>query len=110
MFKGSALTTDQGSLMKDSTNVPFRWADMSTEKSGVAIFVSPDHPGYPTTWLIRNSYAGVLNASWPGLRTVVLQPEKSVTLNYRLYIHRGDVRDGRVRQAYEQYLSTLQRK
>lgn len=110
MFKGAVLTTDRGPLKEDSTNVPFRWADLSTEQLGVSIFVSPDHPSFPTTWLIRNSYAGFLNASWPGLRTVVLQPEKPVTLNYRLYIHRGDVRAGRVRQAYEQYLSALQRK
>jgi hypothetical protein len=78
MFKGSALTTDQGLLEKDSTNVPFRWADMSTEKLGVAIFVSPDHPAFPTTWLIRNSYAGVLNASWPGLESALpdLRPSR----------------------------------
>ncbi|NIM98147.1 MAG: hypothetical protein GTO24_08730 [candidate division Zixibacteria bacterium] len=110
MFKGSALTTDQGLLKKDSTNVSFHWADMSTEELGVAIFVSPDHPGYPTTWLIRNSYAGILNASWPGLESVELQPGKPVTLRYRLYVHRGDATAGRVRQAYVQYLSTLQRK
>jgi len=110
MFKGSTLTTDQGLLKKDSTNVPFRWADMSTEQLGVAIFVSPRHPAFPTTWLIRNSYAGVLNASWPGLESVVLQPGKPVTLRYRLYVHRGDAKAGRVHQAYEQYLSTLQNK
>ena len=107
MFKGAALTTDQGLLNKDSTNVPFRWADMSTEELGVAIFVSPDHPGFPTTWLIRNSYAGILNASWPGLESVILQPDKPVTLRYRLYIHRGDANSGRVRQAYERYLISL---
>lgn len=110
MFKGAALTTDQGLLKEDSTNVPFRWADLSTEQLGVSIFVSPGHPGYPTTWLIRNSYAGFLNASWPGLKTVVLQPAKPVTLSYRLYIHRGDATAGRVRQAYAQYLSALQQK
>ena len=107
MFKGAALTTDQGSLNKDSTNVPFRWADISTEELGVAIFVSPDHPGFPTTWLIRNSYAGILNASWPGLESVILQPDKPVILCYRLYIHRGDANSGRVRQAYERYLTSL---
>ncbi|UCE21704.1 MAG: PmoA family protein, partial [Candidatus Aminicenantes bacterium] len=110
MFKGSTLTTDQGLLKKDSTNVPFLWADMSTEKLGVAIFVSPGHPAFPTTWLIRNSYAGVLNASWPGLESVVLQPGKPVTLRYRLYVHRGDATAGRVHQAYEDYLSAPPKK
>ena len=107
MFKGAELTTDQGVLKKDSTNVPFRWADMSTERLGVAIFVSPDHPDFPTTWLIRNSYAGILNASWPGLKTTVLQPDNPVILRYRIYIHRGDADAGRIRQAYEEYLSSL---
>ncbi|MGD2295644.1 MAG: PmoA family protein [Candidatus Aminicenantes bacterium] len=107
MFKGAALTTDQRSLKKDSTNVPFRWADMSTGELGVAIFVSPDHPGFPTTWLIRNSYAGILNASWPGLTSVILQPGNPVILRYRLYIHRGDANTGRVRHAYKRYLKSL---
>jgi hypothetical protein len=110
MFTGATLTTDQGLLKTDSTNVTFRWADLSTKKLGVAIFVSPDHPGFPTTWLIRNSYAGILNASWPGLKPVLLQPGKPVTLHYRLYIHRGDADSGGVRQAYERYLSVHQRK
>ena len=107
IFKGAALTTDQGSLKKDSVNVSFRWADMSIEELGVAIFVSPDHPGFPTTWLIRNSYAGILNASWPGLEPVILQPEKPILLRYRLYIHHGDARAGRVREAYERFLKSL---
>ncbi len=110
MFKGAVMTTDKGLLKKDSTNVAFRWADLSTENLGVAIFVSPRHPDFPVPWLIRNSYAGVLNASWPGLKPAVLQPEMPVTLSYRLYIHRGDAAAGRVRQAYEQYISMLQKK
>ena len=109
MFKGAALSTDQGLLTKDSTNIPFRWADMSTQEFGVAIFVSPDHPGFPTTWLIRNSYAGILNVSWPGLKPAVLQPGNPVILRYRLYVHRGDAAAGRVQQAYEKYLSLSQK-
>jgi hypothetical protein len=105
MLTGAAMTTDQGRLEKDSTNVPFRWADISTRELGVAIFVSPDHIGFPTTWLIRNSYAGFINASWPGLKPAILQPKEMVSLRYRLYIHRGDATSGHVRRAYKRYLS-----
>lgn len=105
MLTGGAMTTDQGPLEKDSTNVPFRWADISNRELGVAIFVSPDHIGFPTTWLIRNSYAGFINASWPGLKPATVQPKKMVTLRYRLYVHRGDATSGHVRRAYERYLS-----
>jgi hypothetical protein len=107
MFKGASMTTDQGSLEKDSTNVTFRWADLSSPELGVAIFVSPDHIGFPTSWLIRNSYAGFLNVSWPGLEAYTLQPGQRIALRYRLYIHRGNADYGQVRKAYKQYLAGL---
>jgi hypothetical protein len=105
LFKGAALTTDRGVLEKDSTDVPFRWADVSTPQVGISIFVSPTHPAYPPTWLIRNSYAGILNVSWPGLKSATLEANETVTLVYRIYIHRGDVSKGRVKKAYQRYIS-----
>jgi hypothetical protein len=103
IFKGATLTTDQGIQKEDAVNTSFRWADLSTRDLGVAVFVSSDHPGFPVAWLIRNSYAGVLNPSWPGLKPAVLQPGKPVVLRYRLYIHRGDAAAGGVREAYRRY-------
>jgi hypothetical protein len=105
MFKGATLTTDQGVQKEDAVNTTFRWADLSTHELGVAIFVSSDHPGFPVVWLIRNSYAGFLNPSWPGLKPAVLQPGKPVVLRYRLYVHRGDAVAGGVQEAYQRYLS-----
>jgi hypothetical protein len=102
-FTGAAMTTDEGELKEDAVNAPFRWADLSTADSGVAIFVSPDHPGYPTKWLIRNSYAGVMNVSWPGLDPVVLRPGEPVTLRYRIYVHRGDAGAADLSAAYAAY-------
>jgi len=99
-FKGGAMTTDVSALTKDSTNVPYRWADLSAGGRGVAVLVHSDHPNYPPTWLIRNSYAGILNVSWPGLQPVTLNPGEPVALRYRLYVHRGDVKAGRVVEAF----------
>jgi hypothetical protein len=110
MFTGATMCTDRGMLEEDSTNVPFFWADLSTEELGMAIFVSPDHPDFPITWLIRNSYAGFLNASWPGLEPTTLEPDVQVTLQYRIYIHKGDTTTGKVREAYKQYLSLFPKK
>lgn len=105
MFKGLTLATDKSVEAKDSNNKRFRWVDLSTSERGIAIFVSPDHPGFPTTWCIRNSYAGFCNVSWPGLETFVLQSGQSITLRYRMYVHTGDATAGRVSQAYEKYRS-----
>jgi len=105
LLTGAALTTDEGPLAEDSTGRPFRWADVSTPDLGVSVFISPDHPDRPVGWLARNSYAGVLNPSWPGLAGTTLAADSPVPLRYRIYIHRGDTASGRVREAYEAYIA-----
>ena len=103
ILTGAIMTTDEGALKEDAVHRPFRWADLATRELGVAIFVSPDHPGFPTRWMIRNSYAGVINVSCPGLEPVVLKPGEPVTLRYRIYVHRGDSAAGEVKAAYFAY-------
>lgn len=103
MFTGAIMTTDEGPLKEDAVHTPFRWADLSTRELGVAIFVSPDHPGFPTRWMIRNSYAGLINVSWPGLTPVVLKPGEPLILRYRIYVHRGDAAAAEVIAAYFAY-------
>ena len=106
ILKGAVMTTDEGPLEADSTGRPFRWADLSTPgHGGVAIFVSPDHPGYPLAWLVRNSYAGVINPCWPGLAGATVPSDTPVSLRYRIYVHRGDAAAGRVKEAFEAYLA-----
>jgi len=109
VFTGAVLTTDEGEREKDATNRPFRWADLSTETHGVAIFTAPDHPGFPVPWLIRRSYAGVLNPSWPGMKGIVLHPGRPIGLRYRIFIHRGNVESGNVAGAYRKYLRDASR-
>ncbi len=104
MFTGATITTDEGTLKEDAVNAPFRWADLSTAELGLSIFVSPDHPGVPTKWMIRNSYAGIINPSWPGLASATLKPGEPVILRYRIYIHRGDAEAGEVNAAYAAYM------
>ncbi|MEW6356368.1 MAG: PmoA family protein [Planctomycetota bacterium] len=101
-LKGATMTTDAGAIDKDSMNKPFKWADISAGGRGVAVFVPPDHPDYPPTWLLRASYGGILNVSWPGLTPFTLEPGKPLTLRYRLYVHRGDVESGKVKEAFGQ--------
>lgn len=107
LFEGAAMTTDEGPLEADSAGRAFRWADLSTAKGGVAVFVSPDHPGFPLRWLVRNSYAGIIDPCWPGLDTASLEADVPVFLRYRVYVHRGDARSGRVGQTYAAYAAVL---
>jgi hypothetical protein len=105
MFKGAVLTTDLGVQGGDANNTKFLWADMSTEECGVAIFLSPEHPDFPTVWCLRNSYAGFLNPSWPGAGAAILRAGMPVTLCYRIYIHRGNAEEANIAEIYEDYLS-----
>lgn len=103
LLKGARMTTDKGILKEDVVNTPFLWADISTDELGVAVFVPPGHPGAPLRWLIRNSYAGVINPSWPGLKPVTLRPGQPMRLGYRIYIHRGGPADGKLAEKYGLY-------
>ena len=103
LLMGAAMTTDKGPLKEDVVHAPFRWADLSTRELGFAVFVSPGHPGFPPKWMIRNSYAGLVNVSWPGLTPVVLRPGQPVILSYRLYVHRGAAAAAEVEAVYGAY-------
>jgi len=106
LLKGAAMTTEKGALEDDAVNAPFLWADISTGELGLAIFAAPGHPDAPLRWLIRNSYAGVINPSWPGLKPVTLSPGQPLDLRYRVYVHRGDAAEGGVAERYGLYSQT----
>jgi len=104
-MKSASLITDTGPLKKDSTNRPFKWASLSTETRGVAIFVHPKHPDYAPAWLLRTSYAGILNVSWPGRKPHTLKPGIPLKLKYRVFIHGGKAKPQSVPQAFDRYLA-----
>ncbi len=104
------ITTMGGFQEEDSNLNPFPWADFSArfgdreEMSGIAILVHKRNPGFPPGWCLR--YYGFLGVAWPGLDTWTLKPDgPELELNFRVWIHRGDVEDGKVMQAFRAYLN-----
>ncbi len=91
------------------------WVDydgtIGGESLGVAVFDSPKSFRHPTTWHARGY--GLLAANPFGLREFSRDPtqdgswtieqHKSLTLRYRVFIHRGDYREARVADAYREY-------
>jgi hypothetical protein len=108
---GEVITTDRGTSTRDSDRLPFRWADYSATfqgtaaVSGVALFPHPDHPDYAPYWQIRPY--GILSMSWPGSRPHVIEPGASVTLAYRMLIHRGDAAQSDVAAAWRGYVEEI---
>jgi hypothetical protein len=78
---------------------------------GVAIFDHPQNPRHPTWWHVRDY--GLFAANPFGLHDFEKKPARagdlkvsagqSVTFRYRFYIHRGDEKEARVAERYQDY-------
>ncbi|MHC4673286.1 MAG: DUF6807 family protein [Planctomycetota bacterium] len=73
----------------------------SPKPSGTAFFVHPSHPDFPPEWITRKY--GILNVSYPGLSMLGLSKGKPLQLHYRIWVHRGDAKQGRVADHYRAY-------
>lgn len=95
---------------QDLLNTPLAWADLTssfphgTQRSGAALFIAPDHPDYPPTWLTRTY--GALCVGWPGVKPHTIAPGQNVRLDYRLWVHRKELSSDQIDRVYESYRRT----
>jgi len=103
----TVITTPLGNGKDDLPMTRLPWADLSAQFEGVrqpggaAIFVPKTHPDFPPMWLTR--HYGVLCLGWPGTTPHTLEPGKPVTLEYRVWVHRGAADGERLKKAYDEY-------
>ena len=109
---GKTVTKPDGQTVVSSNEEKLPWADLSAEfgaagkTSGAAVFINASNPGFPNGWCLRDY--GFLGVDWPGLEPATLQPGEPVTLKYRVWVHRGDVKAGRVAEAYQSFAQPIQ--
>jgi len=105
------ITTNQGRMEGNVNAVepPTPWADHSSRPaadkahSGVAIFQQPGNPDFPArNWTLRPY--GFLGAAWPGERSFELPAGESLTLRYRLFVHRGTAEEAKVAEQFAEFL------
>ena len=107
--KDATVTVPAGPAADDLPETPLPWADMTyrfageKQPSGAAIFVPPDHPDFPPTWLTR--HYGPLCVGWPGVKGKKFEPGKPIRLQYRIWIHPGAVDVAALGAAYEAYVA-----
>ncbi len=112
--KETVITVPGGRTKGDLANTRLKWADFTSTfgraggQSGAAIFVSPDHPDYPPTWLTR--YYGPLCVGWPGVKAKTFPPGKCIRLKYRLWIHKKAGEPAALKEAYETYCRGMEAK
>ncbi len=108
------ITTDEGVAKDDMPEKPLRWADYTSRFdgldaltgksdafSGAAIFLAPDFPDYPPTWLTR--YYGPLCVGFPGVVAQRFEAGKTVVMKARIWIHEGLVAPELLKKVYEDY-------
>ena len=69
--------------------------------SGAALFVSPEDPDFPPTWMAR--HYGILSIGWPGINGKTFPPGQPIRLNYRIWIHKSAVSLADLEKAYAAY-------
>ena len=106
---------------------PSPWCDYSANLEvgwrGLAIFDHPDNPRHPTSWHVRNY--GLMAANCFGYHDfkdaphnegllpmeqgdMPLEAGETITFNYRVYVHSGDVEAAKVADRYADYATPPQ--
>jgi len=105
------ITVPNGRTTNDLLVTKLPWADLSgdlnphaVDLSGAAVFVHPEHPDYPPTWMTR--HYGLLAVGWPGVMPQTFPAGKTFAGRYRLWIHRGAPEAAEIQRIYEAYRAT----
>lgn len=107
---GGTLTNAEG---KKNERQTYRqrspWVDCSGKLGrltcGIAVFDHPQNPEHPTPWFTRDYGPFSPNFGFFQEEPTILTPRKPLRLRYRFYTHSGDVTEGRVAEAWEEYRS-----
>jgi len=104
------ITVPGGPAAEDLLETRLPWADFTTQflddgpQTGASIFIAPEHPDFPPTWLTR--HYGAMCVGWPGVEPRTLPAGQAVRLAYRLWIHGKPVDEKEICQAWEAFCHT----
>jgi hypothetical protein len=113
--RGGKIVNSKGQVNGDAWGQPATWVDyhgpIDGQTVGVAIFDHPSSFRHPTTWHVRTYGLFAANPfglhEFPGGKdedgTVRLPDGKTLVLRYRVLLHRGDEREGKVAEMYSAY-------
>jgi hypothetical protein len=116
--QGGKIVNSEGHTDRNAWGKQAAWCDyhgpVKGNTVGIAIMNHPQSFRYPTYWHVRTY--GLFTANPFGLHNFiggpntqgnhVMQPGESFTLNYRVLIHKGDEKEGKVAEAFQRYCET----
>ena len=113
--KGGEIVNSEGQKDEEAWGKPAAWVDyhgpVADETVGIAIFNHPSSFRYPTTWHVRTYGLFCANPFGYSFFKSTKQTDgaytipsgESLTLRYRVLLHKGDEKSGKVAEAFEQY-------
>jgi hypothetical protein len=113
--KGGKIITSEGLSDKDAWGKPAKWVDyygpVGDKTLGIAIFDHPSSFRHPTTWHVRTYGLFAPNPfglhDFPGGQgkdgSHKFKKGESFVLKYRVYMHEGDEKTGKVADAYAKF-------
>jgi hypothetical protein len=113
--KGGKIVNSAGQTNDAAWGKPADWVDyhgpLDGETVGIAIFNHPGSFRYPTGWHVRtyglfaaNPFAQRSFANEKGEAVSYTLPQgKQIVLRYRVFLHRGDEKEGKVAEAFADY-------
>ncbi|MGD9127262.1 MAG: PmoA family protein [Planctomycetia bacterium] len=112
----SEIRTVKGLTKKDLPDTRLEWVDLMRKPTedgkitggGAAVFISPDHPDYPPTWLTR--HYGPLCVGYPGVNEKTFEPGTPFTLSYRIFVHDKTFEAEKLGELYDAYKKEVSQK
>ena len=112
---GGRIVNSDGLVDKDAWGKRASWVDyqgpVDGKTAGIAILNHPSSFRYPTYWHVRTY--GLFAANTFGVKdftgdksadgAYTLEPGKSIKFRYRVLLHKGDEKEGRVAEAFAQF-------
>ncbi len=105
--KGGKLINSKGETDKAAWGKQAPWVDyngpVDGETVGLAIFNHPSSFRFPTFWHVRTYGLFAANPFFKDWGAHTLPAGESITFRYRILLHRGDEKSGKVAEAYSVY-------
>ncbi len=113
--QGGRIVNSEGKTNQDAWGRQAAWVDyhgpIGGQTVGIAIMNHPSSFRFPTFWHVRTYGLFAANPfgihDFPGGEkkdgSYLIEAGKSITLRYRVWIHLGDEKEGRVASAFEAY-------
>jgi len=116
---GTIVNSEGGRTEKECWGRRARWVDYygpvipGGPINGIAAMDHPENVRHPPGWHVRDYGLFAVNPfcsmkpEWPDQGPIYLSKEKDEKLNlkYRIYIHRGDEKEGRVEQKWQDWVN-----